>query len=86
VLSDGESIGLNIEFTPTAVGLRSSTLSFLTDQNAPFGLGGISFNFSLSGSGVAASMVPEPSTGALFLSALLFWLACDASRRRRRNR
>jgi hypothetical protein len=86
VLSDGESIGLNIEFTPTAAGLRSSTLSFLTDQNAPLGLGGLSFNFSLSGSGVAASMVPEPSTGALFLSALLFWLACDASRRRRRNR
>ncbi len=87
LLTDGQSISLNVEFTPTLEGIRSATLSFVTDQNAPFGLGGQTFSFSLTGTGILTELpfVPEPSSLALGLSVLFFWLAGEMFWRRRRR-
>ena len=57
-------LNLFVDFTPT--GLKFAILTFLTDQDAPFGSDGLSFSCDLQG-----NVVPELSTLLLLIFCLL---------------
>jgi hypothetical protein len=57
-----ETLSLLVHFDPTedSTGVKYATLTFLTDQDAPFGQAGKEFSFDLQG-----TVVPEPGSLAL---------------------
>jgi hypothetical protein len=60
-------LNLFVDFTPMdPLGLKFAILTFLTDQEAPFGSSGLSFSYDLQG-----NAVPEPSTLLLLIFCLL---------------
>jgi hypothetical protein len=67
VLGDGDTAMLSLQFSPSALGLRSGLLTIQTDHTASFGGVGDAFSFTLSGQGA----VPEPGTWMLLLTGFL---------------
>jgi len=67
VLSEGETLDFLVNFSPiysplgpNPTGIKSAKLTFLTDQEAPFGGDGLSFTYDLQGN--ATEPIPEPTT------------------------
>ena len=84
VLHEGDFQHLSLKVNANSVGLIDAMLTFTTDQNAPLGGSGQSFQFNLAGFIQGQpNDVPEPGSVALLLSALLGFGLNQFWRRRR---
>jgi lysophospholipase L1-like esterase len=80
VLSKEELMSFVLSFDATSEGEKNATLTFVTDQEAPFGQEGLGFDIPLTG----LSAVPEP--GSLMLAATAGVFVVFARLRRRAAR
>lgn len=74
VIAGDSLLDFLVGFAPTAVGSFSATLTFLTDVNAPFGVAGESYSFTLTGQGRNPAPPPGPNPDPVPAPATLLLL------------
>lgn len=76
-LNAGDSVGLDVAFTPVSNGEISASLRIFTDEGVVLGGNGAFFDYSLQALGL---LVPEPSTLVILLFGVAGVLACKRRR------